>query len=114
MRASPNIPSNTPAHANTMSPAKLRLNQFKTAYKNLKTPWHILNFFIYAFLYWLEEIYIDTKIKITLDDAIKNYHDEIDETAVDWQDSAVTIETESEVPGLPSLRKYNPTIKKGP
>jgi hypothetical protein len=84
---------------------KLRLSSFKATYKTLKTPWHILNFLIYAILYWLEEIYIDTKIKITLDEAIEGYHDELDQQEPDWQDSAIITETESEVDGLPTLQK---------
>ena len=50
---------------------RLRLNEFKTLYKRLKRgiPWwdHLL----FGVLVWLEEHYIDLKVKSTVDNAIE-------------------------------------------
>jgi hypothetical protein len=92
------------------SPAKLRLNTFKGIYDTCRTSNPVLNFLIFSFLFWLEERYIDYKVKMAIDIAEQEFHAEMDRQELDWKEGAVIEEEESEIPGLPSLRIHNPNI----
>lgn len=52
---------------------KLRLNEFKALYKAWKTkiPW--VDHLLLGLLYWLEEKLIDNRVKVEVDEAIKEY-----------------------------------------
>ena len=94
------------------TPTKLKLNIFKGIYNDCKTPNPIINFFIFAFLYWLEERYIEYKAKVAVDDAIQQYHKEMDAVETDWLTGAVITETKSPTSELlPEMRINNPNIK---
>lgn len=81
---------------------KLRLLQFRELYRSLKTPWVPINFLIYGFLFWLEDIYLDRKIESEVDKAIKEYQDSIDQMQ-DLNSAVEYEEAHSNVPGLPTL-----------
>jgi hypothetical protein len=90
---------------------KLKLNIFRELYRDLKTPIPLINFFIYAVIFWVEDSYIDYRIKRELDESIKDYHqlmDEADQKSSDWQ----ITESESSVPGLPILRATHKSAQK--
>ncbi|MFZ9258209.1 MAG: hypothetical protein ACO233_02895 [Candidatus Fonsibacter ubiquis] len=91
-------------------PTKLKLNTFKGIYDTCKTPNPVLNFLIFALLFWLEERYIDYKIKMAIDIAEKEFHAAMDELEIDWKEGAVIEEKESSVEGLPEMRIHNPNI----
>ena len=69
----------------------LKLSTFKNLYKSLKTPWKPLNWIILGYLVGIESRYIDIISKQTVDTAIKNYKEQIEEEAeplvVDYSDS---------------------------
>ena len=50
--------------------SKFKLNQFRTFYRSLKTNNKAIDFLIYAFLFWLEEIFIDYKVFAALERAL--------------------------------------------
>ena len=53
---------------------KLLLNEFKALYKSLKRglpPW--ASFLLLGFLVWVEERFIDIRVKTTVSEAIKTY-----------------------------------------
>jgi hypothetical protein len=57
-----------------MGSDQLKLNEFKTLYRVLKRgmpPW--LSFLVLGFLVWVEEKFIDIRIKTEVDEAIKEY-----------------------------------------
>ena len=51
----------------------LRLNEFKVLYKAWKTkiPW--IDHILLGLLYWIEEKLIDNRVKVEVDEAIKEY-----------------------------------------
>tara|TARA_B100001094_G_scaffold306115_1_gene336573 strand:+ start:98 stop:373 length:276 start_codon:yes stop_codon:yes gene_type:complete len=69
---------------------KLKLNTFKNLYKSLKTPWKPLNWIILGYLIGIEERYITIKTKQTVDTAIEDYLDEVEDKMYE----AVVEETE--------------------
>jgi len=52
---------------------QLKLNEFKALYKTWKTkiPW--VDHLLLGFLVWLEEKLIDNRVKVEVDEAIKEY-----------------------------------------
>jgi len=58
---------------------KLKINHFKELYKSLKTPFPPINFLILGMLMGLEQRWIHLKTKQTVDMAIDEYHDKMDE-----------------------------------
>jgi hypothetical protein len=57
-----------------MGSSQLRLNEFKELYKSLTRgmpPW--FSFLVLGFLVWVEEKFIDIRIKTEVDSAIKEY-----------------------------------------
>ena len=58
---------------------KLKINHFKELYKSLKTPFPPINFLILGMLMGLEQRWISLKTKQTVDMAIDEYHDKMDE-----------------------------------
>jgi hypothetical protein len=59
----------------------LKLNTFKNLYKSLKTPWQPLNWIILGYLIGIENRYIDIVSKQTVDKAIEDYKEQIEEEA---------------------------------
>lgn len=91
------------------TPTKLKLNVFKGIYDTCKTSNPVINFLIFSFLYWLEERYIDYKIKIAIDTAEEEYHREMDAVEQDWKEAAVITETKSPTSDLlPEMRIQAP------
>ena len=58
---------------------KLKISHFKELYKSLKTPFLPINFLILGMLIGLEQRWISLKTKQTVDMAIDEYHDKMDE-----------------------------------
>ena len=58
---------------------RLKLNRFRKLYKSLKTPWKPLNWLILGYLIGIEQRYIDIVSKQTVDTAIKDYLNEVDD-----------------------------------
>ena len=58
---------------------KLKISHFKELYKSLKTPFPPINFLILGMLIGLEQRWIALKTKQTVDMAIDEYHDKMDE-----------------------------------
>lgn len=52
---------------------KLRLNEFKALYKAWKTKIPYLNHLLLGVLVWLEEKLINNRVKVELDEAIKEW-----------------------------------------
>lgn len=91
---------------------KLKLNEFKALYKACKTPVPAINFIIFGFIFWLEEVYIDYKTKVAVDEAVIEYHHEMDKQEKDWKESAVITESKSETSELlPDLQIQAPWVK---
>lgn len=91
------------------TPTKLRLNAFKGIYDTCKTTNPIINFFIFSFLFWLEERYIDYKTKLAIDIAELEFHKEMDRQELDWKEGAVITETKSPTSALlPEIRIQAP------
>ena len=57
----------------------LKLSTFKNLYKSLKTPWKPLNWIILGYLVGIESRYIDIVSKQTVDKAIEDYLDEVED-----------------------------------
>jgi len=94
-------------------PPKLKLQLFKDLRKSVKTNIAPIDFLIVAFLIWLEEIYIEYKVEKEIDDAIKQYHKEIDEIEKDWKETAtIKEEWNNGSIHLPTLSISNPVIEK--
>jgi hypothetical protein len=53
---------------------ELRLNEFKALYKTWKTGVPPLDHLLLSFLVWIEQKLIDNRVKVELDEAIKDYH----------------------------------------
>ena len=53
---------------------ELRLNEFKALYKTWKTGVPPLDHLLLSFLVWVEQKLIDNRVKVELDEAIKDYH----------------------------------------
>ena len=51
----------------------LRLNEFKALYKTLKTGTTWLDHLLLGLLYWLEEKLINNRVKVEVDEAIKEF-----------------------------------------
>jgi hypothetical protein len=51
----------------------LRLNEFKALYKTLKTGTTWVDHLLLGLLYWLEEKLIDNRVKVEVDEAIKEF-----------------------------------------
>ncbi len=58
---------------------KLKINHFKELYKSLKTPFPPINFLILGMLIGLEQRWIAIKAEQTVDMAIDEYHEKMDE-----------------------------------
>ena len=59
--------------------SRLKLERFRKIYKSLKTPWKPLNWLILGYLIGIENRYIDIVSKQTVDTAIKEYLNEVEE-----------------------------------
>ena len=57
---------------------ELRLNEFKVLRRHWSRgiPWW--DHLVFALLWWLEEKFLDARIKVEVDEAIKKYHEEMD------------------------------------
>ena len=58
---------------------KLKINHFKELYKSLKTPFPPINWLILGMLVGLEQRWVNLKTKQTIDVAVEDYHDQMDE-----------------------------------
>ena len=58
---------------------KLHISHFKELYKSLKTPFPPLNWLILGWLVGLEQRWVNLKAEQTVDMAIDEYHEKMDE-----------------------------------
>ena len=58
---------------------RLKLETFRKLYKSLKTPWKPLNWIILGYLIGLENRYIDIKARETVNTAIVDYMEDLDD-----------------------------------
>ena len=58
---------------------KLHISHFKELYKSLKTPFPPINWLILGMLVGLEQRWVNLKAKQTIDVAVEDYHDQMDE-----------------------------------
>ena len=58
---------------------RLKLERFRKLYKSLKTPWKPLNWLILGYLIGIEDRYINIVSKQTVDTAIKDYLEEVED-----------------------------------
>ena len=58
---------------------KLHISHFKELYKSLKTPFPPINWLILGMLVGLEQRWVNLKTKQTIDVAVEDYHDQMDE-----------------------------------
>ena len=58
---------------------KLHISHFKELFKSLKTPFPPINWLILGMLVGLEQRWVNLKAKQTVDKAIDEYHDKMDE-----------------------------------
>ena len=58
---------------------RLKLERFRKLYKSLKTPWKPLNWLILGYLIGIENRYIEIVSKQTVDTAIEEYLDEVED-----------------------------------
>ena len=58
---------------------KLKQERFRKLYKSLKTPWKPLNWLILGYLIGIENRYIEIVSKQTVDTAIEDYLDEMED-----------------------------------
>ena len=58
---------------------KLHISHFKELYKSLKTPFPPINWLILGMLVGLEQRWVNLKTKQTIDMAVEDYHDQMDE-----------------------------------
>ena len=89
---------------------KLRLNEFKALYKAWKTkiPW--VDHLLLGLLYWIEEKLIDNRIKVELDEAIKEW-ETLHETDLPDMVSPIYTEKPSDTSTrLPEMRLTAPWI----
>jgi hypothetical protein len=94
------------------APTKLRLNIFKGIYDTCRTRNPVIDFFIFAFLYWLEERYLEYKIKIAIDAAEEQYHQQMDKIEKDWKESAIITQKDSPTSELlPEMRIRAPWVE---
>ena len=75
---------------------KLKLERFRKLYKSLKTPWKPLNWLILGYLIGIEQRYIDIVSKQTVDTAIKDYLNEVEDKSyppeiVEHEDGSMSI-----------------------
>ena len=75
---------------------KLKLQIFKKLYKSLKTPFPPINFLILGMLIGIEQRYIEIVTKQTVDTAIKDYLDEVEDKSyppeiVKHEDGSISI-----------------------
>lgn len=61
---------------NPYQPNKLRLQDFKDIYKQTSGLPAWLRHLILGLLFWLEDRYITAKVTQTIDDAVKDYHEQ--------------------------------------
>jgi hypothetical protein len=57
---------------------KLRLNEFKILYKGWRKGILWWDHLLLGLLVWLEDKFIDYRVEITVDEAVKKYHEEMD------------------------------------
>ena len=87
---------------------RLRLAEFKALYKTLKTGTTWVDHLLLGLLYWLEEKLIDNRVKVELDEAIKEFETLHSESLPDLV-SPVYRESPSETSeSLPEMRLSAP------
>lgn len=91
----------------------LKLNTFKSLYKDLKTGVPPLDFLLLGFLVWIEEAYIDYKTEKAVTEAVETYIEEHVEEEPHWTETAIIKEEwEDKTVPLPTLSISHPFIGK--
>ena len=87
---------------------KLRLNEFKALYNALKTKMEWVNHLLLSFLHWLEEKLIDNRVKVEVNEAIKEYKTLHEEPMSDMVTPVYTEEPSKASTSLPEMRLTAP------
>ena len=87
---------------------KLRLNEFKALYKTLKTGTTWVDHLLLGLLYWLEEKLIDNRVKVEVDEAIKEFETLHKESLPDLVSPVYTEEPSKTSESLPDMRLSAP------
>ena len=87
---------------------KLRLNEFKALYKAWKTkiPW--VDHLLLGLLYWIEEKLINNRVKVEVDEAIKEYETLHEVPMLDMVSPVYTEKPSDTSTSLPEMRLTAP------
>ena len=87
---------------------KLRLNEFKALYKAWKTkiPW--VDYLLLGLFYWIEEKLINNRVKVEVDEAIKEYETLHEVPMPDMASPVYTEEPSDTSTSLPEMRLTAP------
>lgn len=87
---------------------KLRLNEFKALYKAWKTkiPW--VDYLLLSLFYWIEEKLINNRVKVEVDEAIKEYETLHEVPIPDMVSPVYTEESSDTSTSLPEMRLTAP------
>ena len=86
----------------------LRLAEFKALYKTLKTGTTWVDHLLLGLLYWLEEKLIDNRVKVEVDEAIKEFETLHSESLPDLVSPVYTEEPSKASTSLPEMRLTAP------
>jgi hypothetical protein len=87
---------------------KLRLNEFKALYKALKTGTTWVDHLLLGLLYWLEEKLINNRVKVEVDEAIKELETLHKESLPDLVSPVYTESPSETSESLPDMRLTAP------
>ena len=87
---------------------ELRLNEFKALYKTLKTGTTWVDHLLLGLLYWLEEKLIDNRVKVEIDEAIKEFETLHKESLPDLVSPVYTESPSETSTSLPDMRLSAP------
>ena len=87
---------------------RLRLAEFKALYKTLKTGTTWVDHLLLGLLYWLEEKLINNRVKVEVDEAIKEFETLHKESLPDLVSPVYTEEPSKTSTSLPDMRLSAP------
>ena len=91
----------------------LKLQVFRSTYKEYKTGIPVLDFLFLGLLVWIEEAYIDYKVEKEVDEAIDRYLEWVYDDDQPWHETASIKEewNDTGIP-LPTLSISHPAVEK--
>lgn len=88
---------------------ELKLAEFRLMYARWSQQNFLFDFFLYSFLLWFENKYLDARRQLAVEKAIAKYHQQMDE--LEPSNEPIYSEEPSNVPGFPTIRLTNPVVK---